>query len=155
LDKKGRRYCQTRLVEPIVESLNNNDCFILITVDHLFLWIGENANIIEKKKANDIYDWIRFKKDLGFGKSNQKQTNCSIIESQNVNSSNYEQFQIALSSNKSINEVISSKIHSNDEDEHFEMAINDTNMVYSVDLIDQSGEQNNDDNDNENELLKK
>ena len=32
---KGRRYCQVRMVEPRVESLNNGDCFILVTPLHL------------------------------------------------------------------------------------------------------------------------
>ena len=66
---KGRRYCQTRLVEPAVEMLNNGDCFILINGARAFLWIGEHANVIEKAKANEIFDWIKFKKDLGLNRS--------------------------------------------------------------------------------------
>ena len=47
----GRRYCQTRLVEPISRSLNSGYFFILIAPGFLYLWIGEFSNIIEKAKA--------------------------------------------------------------------------------------------------------
>jgi hypothetical protein len=75
---KGRRYCQARLVEPRVDSLNNGDCFILVTNNRgIFLLIGEHANIIEKSKANELYDWIRLHKDLGVSKT---QTTGHIID---------------------------------------------------------------------------
>lgn len=61
---KGRRYCQVRLVEPRIDSLNNGDCFLLVTSLNLFLLLGETANIIEKSKANELYDWIRLKKGM-------------------------------------------------------------------------------------------
>lgn len=59
---EGRRYCQVRLVEPQIESLNNGDCFILVTPLRMFLLLGETANIIEKSKANEIFDWIQQRK---------------------------------------------------------------------------------------------
>lgn len=39
---------QTRLVEPVHTSVNRGDCFILVTPDQLFLYIGLYANVIEK-----------------------------------------------------------------------------------------------------------
>lgn len=42
---------QTRLVEPRVSSLNGGDCFLLVTPEHCFVWIGEFANVIERAKV--------------------------------------------------------------------------------------------------------
>ena len=47
----GRRYCQTRLVEPRPESINSGDCFVLVTTHYIWLWIGEFSNIIERTKV--------------------------------------------------------------------------------------------------------
>lgn len=57
--KPGRRHIQTRLVEPRASSLNSGDCFLLITPQHCFIWIGEFANVIEKSKVG--YDSERCK----------------------------------------------------------------------------------------------
>jgi hypothetical protein len=43
----------------------------------VYLWIGEQANIIEKSKASEIYEWIRSRKDLGCTKP---QTLYAIID---------------------------------------------------------------------------
>ncbi|XP_035769645.1 supervillin a [Neolamprologus brichardi] len=59
LQVKGRRHIQTRLVEPRASSLNSGDCFLLITPQHCFIWIGEFANVIEKSKVG--YDSERCK----------------------------------------------------------------------------------------------
>jgi len=48
----GRRYCQTRLVEPKPESVNSGDCFVLVMSKCVWLWIGEFSNIIEKAKVS-------------------------------------------------------------------------------------------------------
>ena len=118
----GRRYCQLRLVEPIASSLNSGDCFILIATGYLYLWIGEFANIIEKAKANDIYEWIRYKRELGFN-SNYK---CVIIEEKSV-SLNETFWSLLGGDRQSYRKVLAS-----DEDEMFEMMINESNMVYRV-----------------------
>ncbi|XP_047662404.1 supervillin isoform X11 [Tachysurus fulvidraco] len=62
---KGRRHVQTRLVEPRVSSLNNGDCFLLVTPEHCFLWIGEFANVIERAKASELASFIQLNHDLG------------------------------------------------------------------------------------------
>jgi len=47
----GRRYCQTRLVESCPSSVNSGDCYVLVTFDCVFLWIGEFSNVIERAKV--------------------------------------------------------------------------------------------------------
>lgn len=65
LHVKGRRHCQLRLVEPCVRSINSGDCFLLVTPERLYVWIGEYANVMEKAKANELSTYIYQKKDLG------------------------------------------------------------------------------------------
>ncbi|XP_076837029.1 supervillin isoform X3 [Brachyhypopomus gauderio] len=62
---KGRRHVQTRLVEPRVSSLNSGDCFLLVTPEHCFVWIGEFANVIERAKASELATFIYLNHDLG------------------------------------------------------------------------------------------
>ena len=139
-------------MEPCVESLNNGDCFILVAPSHLFLWMGEYANIIEKSKANEIYDWIRLKKDLGIKKT---QTICCIIDNKlsltklanikeelkeknsTVLSKNEKEFYGFLKLNNSLS-LIRDEFQVPDEDEKYELLINDTNMVYKVCLLDET-----------------
>jgi supervillin len=115
------------------------------------LWIGEYANIIEKSKANEIYDWIRVKKDLGIKKT---QTACSIIDNKlsfaktlnlkqelketdsNVLSKNEKEFYGFLHTND--DHDIKACFQAPDEDEKYELLINDTNMVYKLCLIDET-----------------
>uniref|UniRef100_A0AAY5EQ30 HP domain-containing protein n=1 Tax=Electrophorus electricus TaxID=8005 RepID=A0AAY5EQ30_ELEEL len=62
---KGRRHVQTRLVEPRVSSLNSGDCFLLVTPEHCFVWVGEFANVIERAKASELATFIHLNHDLG------------------------------------------------------------------------------------------
>ena len=140
----------------------------------MFLWIGEYSNIIEKSKANEIYDWIRLKKDLGIRKT---QTTSAIID-------NKHSITRSVSFNDDLNEKSSSSLSKNekefydllqastkcdfkncfqipDEDEKYELLVNDTNMVYKVCLVDEANETNVDscdedfeDMENEQYLLK-
>ena len=61
--------------------MNNSDCFILIAHQKVFLYICENANIIEKSKSKEIFEWIRNRKDLGIHKT---QTEFFIIQTENL-----------------------------------------------------------------------
>ncbi|XP_021696384.1 uncharacterized protein LOC5577073 isoform X5 [Aedes aegypti] len=67
LHVKGRRHVQTRLVEPVARSINRGDCFVLVTADRLFAFMGQFANVIERSRAKEICDVIVRDKDLGCG----------------------------------------------------------------------------------------
>lgn len=129
-------------MEPIAESINSGDCFILIATNILYLWIGELTNVIEKSKATDIYEWIKSKRDMGIKSS----TKCAIIEEKNclpdAMSVNAETFWSLLGGFKNYQQVTSIN-----EDEEFEMLISDTNMVYRVidDFNDHRTNENHDD----------
>ncbi len=51
---KGRRICQTRLVNPAASSVNSGDAYVLVTPKEIFNWIGEFANVIEKARSAEI-----------------------------------------------------------------------------------------------------
>ncbi|XP_058053609.1 supervillin [Anopheles bellator] len=65
LQVKGRRHAQTRLVEPIARSVNRGDCFIVVTADRLFAFLGQYANVIERSRCKEICEQIVRDKDLG------------------------------------------------------------------------------------------
>ena len=48
----GRRHVQTRIVEPMASSLNPGDVFILVSAKELFIWLGKEANVIEKARVS-------------------------------------------------------------------------------------------------------
>ena len=61
----GRRICQTRLVEPCLDSVNSGDCYVLVTPETVFLWMGKFSNIIEKAKVLFQTRWDSFTSILG------------------------------------------------------------------------------------------
>ncbi|XP_069761099.1 supervillin-like isoform X3 [Narcine bancroftii] len=123
LQVKGRRHVQVRLVEPQSSSLNSGDCFLLITAQHCFLWIGEFANVIERSKASELANFIQAKRELGC-----RAASVTIIE-ENINSQGkrtkefwdflggWMEYQAAGDP---------------DEDEIYEAAITETNHVYRL-----------------------
>lgn len=120
---KGRRTCQTRLVEPSPLSINSGDCYILVTPARLSVWIGEFCNVIEKSKALDLATQICQKKDLGC-------KSCSepvVIPEGKQESAAGNRFWEALGGLAEYQEP-----GPNEEDELFEAYMADTNMVYRV-----------------------
>ncbi|XP_039308928.1 uncharacterized protein LOC105192922 isoform X2 [Solenopsis invicta] len=125
---KGRRHVQVRLVEPVVESINNGDSYILVTKSEVFNYIGKYSNIIEKTRAAEIALSIQQQKDLG----------CQAIEVITINDDKM------MCSRNQVNKfwnylgVIDSErlnvveAGHPDEDELYESAIIDTNMVYEL-----------------------
>ena len=53
------------MVAPDTGSVNSGDCFILVTQDTVWVWIGEYCNVIEKAKAIEVAGVIQQKRDLG------------------------------------------------------------------------------------------
>lgn len=123
LQIKGRRHVQTRLVEPRASSLNSGDCFLLISPQHCFLWIGEFANVIEKAKASELAVLIQTKRDLGC-RAPYIQT---LEEGINTHTQAAKEFWRLLGGQTSYQAV-----GSPEEDELYENAIVETNCIYSL-----------------------
>ncbi|CAM4895290.1 unnamed protein product [Rotaria socialis] len=62
---KGRRQCVLRLVNPAYESINEGDCYLLVTPLKVFAWFGRYANVVEKAKAVDLIDYLKQHRDFG------------------------------------------------------------------------------------------
>lgn len=62
---KGRTNVQVRLVDPIFSSVNRGDCYLLVTKQKLFRFVGEFANVIEKTRSHQLAAIILENKDLG------------------------------------------------------------------------------------------
>ncbi|XP_040910366.1 supervillin isoform X2 [Toxotes jaculatrix] len=120
---KGRRHVQTRLVEPRASSLNSGDCFLLVTPEHCFVWIGEFSNVIEKAKAVDLATFIQTKKDMGC-RANQVQT---IEEGVNPQGPDSQQFWKILGGQTAYQSA-----GPPEEDEQFENAIVETNCIFRL-----------------------
>ncbi|XP_050986409.1 supervillin isoform X9 [Labeo rohita] len=120
---KGRRHVQTRLVEPRVSSLNSGDCFLLVTPEHCFVWIGEFANVIERAKASELATFIQLNHDLGC-RATQIET---IEEGVNAQSPAATEFWKTLGGPASYHPA-----GSPDEDEMFESAVVETNCIFRL-----------------------
>uniref|UniRef100_A0A4W5R4E2 Supervillin n=1 Tax=Hucho hucho TaxID=62062 RepID=A0A4W5R4E2_9TELE len=120
---KGRRHVQTRLVEPRASTLNSGDCFLLVTPQHCFVWMGEFANVIEKAKASELALFIQTKKDLGC-RANQIQT---IEEGVNPQSPAATEFWKILRGEQTYQSA-----GPPEEDELFESAIVETNCIFRL-----------------------
>ncbi|KAL6422276.1 hypothetical protein ACFW04_010559 [Cataglyphis niger] len=123
---KGRRHVQVRLVEPVAESINSGDNYVLVTKSEIFNYIGRYSNVIEKSRAAEIALSIQQRKDLGCQATkvisiNEDKLNCMRDEVQ--------QFwkYLGVLNSERINVV---EAGHPDEDELYESAIIDTNMVY-------------------------
>ncbi|XP_053606861.1 uncharacterized protein LOC128673207 isoform X2 [Plodia interpunctella] len=130
LQVKGRRRVQTRLVEPIHTSVNRGDCFILITPDQLFLYMGFYANVIERNRSTDIVNHIQNTKDLGC----KNATGVIKIDEHAKNYSNkhWNQFWSLLGLTEGIEDYKPIETGNADEDEIYESCIIQTNMCYEV-----------------------
>ncbi|KAG7526290.1 supervillin-like isoform X12 [Solea senegalensis] len=120
---KGRRHVQTRLVEPRASSLNSGDCFLLVTPEHCFVWIGEFANVIERAKAMDLATFIQTKKDMGC-RATQVQ---AIEEGVNPQGPDHQLFWTIIGGQGAYQSA-----GPPEEDEQFENAIVETNCIFRL-----------------------
>ncbi|XP_029327879.1 supervillin isoform X8 [Mus caroli] len=123
LQIKGRRHVQTRLVEPRASSLNSGDCFLLLSPQFCFLWVGEFSNVIEKAKASELATLIQTKRELGC-RATYIQT---IEEGINTHTHAAKDFWKLLGGQTSYQSAGDPK-----EDELYETAIIETNCVYRL-----------------------
>ncbi|KAL7050581.1 hypothetical protein ACKWTF_004132 [Chironomus riparius] len=121
---KGRRHVQCRLVPVKFSSLNDGDCFVLVTSEKLFNFIGRFANVIESKVCKDMCTSILRDKDLGCNANML----LSITE-RNLDGHNGKMFCKILERDE--DEPLTSAGHS-DEDELIEACLQETNMVYEL-----------------------
>ncbi|XP_035025688.2 supervillin isoform X9 [Hippoglossus stenolepis] len=120
---KGRRHVQTRLVEPRASSLNSGDCFLLVTPEHCFVWIGEFSNVIERAKAIDLATFLQTKKDMGC-RANEVQT---VEEGVNPQGPDHQHFWTILGGQSAYQPA-----GPPEEDEQFENAIVETNCIFRL-----------------------
>ncbi|KAG3257441.1 supervillin, transcript variant X11 [Ictidomys tridecemlineatus] len=123
LQIKGRRHVQTRLVEPRASSLNSGDCFLLLSPQFCFLWVGEFANVIEKAKASELATLIQTKRELGC-RATYIQT---LEEGINTHTHAAKDFWKLLGGQTSYQGAGDPK-----EDELYETAIIETNCIYRL-----------------------
>lgn len=119
---KGRRHVQCRLVPPKFSNLNNGDCFVLVTSDKLFSFIGKFANVIETKVCQDFCTSIL--RDKGMG--------CTATMLRSINERNIDdgfgKLFCKMLDRKDGEQLINAG-HS-EEDELIESCLQETNMVY-------------------------
>lgn len=124
---KGRRHVQVRLVEPVAESINSGDNFVLVTKSEVYNYIGKYCNVIEKARGAEIAMSIQQNKDLGC------QTSQVIIINEDkitCTKSQLQKFWNYLGIENDNVDVIDGG-HP-DEDELYETFMIDTNMVYEI-----------------------
>ena len=127
LQIKGRRMCQTRLVEPVAASINSGDAYIALNGLEVIVWQGTYANIIEKSKSADLALSIVQRKDLGCKKARR----VTMVEEEKVTKANM--------GSKAFWKLLGCDAPQDaksagppDEDETFEIEVNDSNLVWVV-----------------------
>ncbi|CAH0547095.1 unnamed protein product [Brassicogethes aeneus] len=119
---KGRKCIQVRLVKPSKESINEGDCYVLITTSALFLYIGSYSNVIEQSKALDFVRFIKKTGDMG--------CTTSKIYTVSKNECHYETLKSFWKILKSDNIPKTVSPGHPDEDVTYETNILHTNMIY-------------------------
>ncbi|XP_065211989.1 uncharacterized protein LOC135839744 isoform X2 [Planococcus citri] len=129
LHVKGRRHVQTRLVEPVPQSVNSGDCYVLITPNEVYHWIGELCNVIEKSRGAEIAQHISTTHDLGCSLASQVHT--IIEDSSRPNSKAARSFWTLLGVSATEAATIKAVPSGHpDEDEVYENSMISTNMIF-------------------------
>ncbi|XP_055687037.1 uncharacterized protein LOC129792225 isoform X3 [Lutzomyia longipalpis] len=121
LQIKGRTHVQTRLVEPTYSSINTGDCFVLVTTDKLFRFVGGAANVIERTRSQHVCAFILENRDLGCGATRE------FVVTDRKPGRHDEDFWRVLGRPKDW-EIV--ECGHADEDDLFEGCLTETNMVF-------------------------
>uniref|UniRef100_A0A1B0D7W5 Uncharacterized protein n=1 Tax=Phlebotomus papatasi TaxID=29031 RepID=A0A1B0D7W5_PHLPP len=121
LQIKGRTHVQTRLVEPLYSSINRGDCYVLVTADKLFRFMGSLANVIERTRSQHICAFILEHRDLGCS------ANREYVVRDDRQGGHDEEFWRVLKRPKDW-EIVD--CGHTDEDDVFESCLIETNMVF-------------------------
>ncbi|KAA3677152.1 supervillin [Paragonimus westermani] len=146
LQVKGRRHVQVRLVCPSADSMNSGDCFVLVTSEAVFAWLGEFANVVEINKARELASWIHCHHELGYRSADSDTTDYVTVQQQAVDVPNEHTTEEpddtvdpigspATRFWKALGYEDSQSVQpcgTNDEDELYEVLIQHTNRVYQV-----------------------
>ncbi len=129
LQIKGRRMCQTRLVEPTPASINSGDAYVALNGLEIVVWQGQYSNVIEKSKSADLGSLILQRRDLGCKKARR----VLLVEEEKATEANLgaKIFWKMLGCPKG---PVSPPKPAGPphEDENYELEINDTNLVWEV-----------------------
>lgn len=123
---KGRRHCFAHLVKPTYESINEGDCYLLITPLKVFAWFGRYANATEKAKTMDLIDYLKQHRDFGL----RNEAKYFILDQAKDDTENdsHAEFRDILQGEiddyKSINDVT--------DDDFYESNVTELNRVYRV-----------------------
>ena len=123
---KGRRYCSLHLVNPSYGSINEGDCYLLITSFKVFAWLGRYANPSEKSKTISLIEYLKQNRDFGL----RNEVKYFILDQAKDDTENdtHAEFRDLLQGEiddyKSIDDVI--------DDDFYEKNIIEFNRVYRV-----------------------
>ncbi|TGZ73432.1 hypothetical protein CRM22_001523 [Opisthorchis felineus] len=131
---KGRRQVQVRLVYPSANSMNSGDCFILVTSDAVFAWLGAFANVVEVNKTRELAGWIHKSHELGYRASESSSPSYITVQedlAEHVakSSESVHKFWRALGYDEP--QTVQA-CGASDEDELYEVLIQHTNRVFQV-----------------------
>lgn len=126
---KGRTHVQVRLVEPIFSSINRGDCYLLVTKQKLFRFVGEFSNVIERTRSQQLAAIILENKDLGCSAFREYVVHDSKDGSIGRIGDSFESEFWRLLKRPDEWQTVIGAGHA-DEDDLFEQCLIETNMVY-------------------------
>ena len=124
---KGRRHCSLRLLNPSCHSINEGDCYLLITPSKVFAWLGRYANALEKAKTMDIIDYLKQHRDFGL----RSEAKYFVLDQANDDTENDIHAEFADILRGECHEF--NKLDYVTDDDFYEANIMELNRVYRVD----------------------
>ena len=123
---KGRRTCSLRLVKPTYASINEGDCYLLLTPLKVFAWFGPDANSSERARTTDLVDYLKQHRDFGL----RNEVKYFLLDQNKDDMENdlHAEFRDILSGAIDDYQLADSVI----DDEFYETNVSDLNRVYRV-----------------------